>query len=189
MLLSALIFSSAAAIAAGPGSPSTPTATSTSATWSPRKLNFTYQGFTASYSCDGLQDEMKAILQRLGASKDLIVKSRGCTRFQGPESFPGVEATFSVLEPAEGADPGAANSQNVAAHWDKVTLDSDTPGRSNDGQCELIEQVKKYVLPLFKTRNLTYSSDCFPHADSLSGARLSVEVLRPVKSALPPAPP
>ena len=183
-LASALIVASTVATAAGSNDPAAQTATAISGKWAPRKLHFTYVGFTASYTCDGLRDQMKQILLQLGARKDLVVKPSGCTRLEGPEPFPGVDATFSVLEPA-GDDPGTAKSQGLPARWDKVTLDSDTHGRTRSGGCELIEQVKKSVLSLFTTRNLTYSSDCFPHAESLTGARLSVEVLRPVKPTPP----
>jgi hypothetical protein len=131
---------------------------------------------------------MKWILQQLGAGDDLVVKSRGCTRLVGPEPFPGVDATFSVLEPAGARDQGAVNFP-VAGRWDTVSLDSDTTRRTNAGSCELIEQVKKRVLPLFSTRNVDFSSDCFPHTDSLVGARLSVEVLRPDKTPTPQSAP
>lgn len=179
-----LIVGSTVAVAAGPDDSSTQAGTSVSASWVPRKLHFSYVGFTAHYSCDGLRDQMKRILQQLGVRKDLVLRSTGCTRLEGPESFPGVDATFSVLEPAGDGDHDAA-AQGVAARWDKVILDSDTPGRTGAGECELIEQVKQRVLPLFTTRNLTYSSDCFPHSESLGGVRLSVEVLRAVKSPAP----
>jgi hypothetical protein len=182
-----LITTLLAAVAVGaPSDDAAAEGASVSAKWVPRKLHYVYQGFTAHYSCDGLQEQVKQILQKLGAS-DLNVRRSGCTRLEGPEPFPGVNATFSVLEPATVAAKGAANSQEVAARWETVTLDASTPTRDNAGGCELIEQVKKEFLPLFATRNLQFSSDCFPHTASLVGAHLSVEVLRPVKPPPPPS--
>jgi hypothetical protein len=188
LLVSTLAVSSATAIAADSAASSTQSAAA-AAQWAPRKLHLVYMGFTSRYSCDGLQNQVKWILQQLGARDDLVVKRSGCTRLDGPEQSPGVEATFSVLEPAGEGTPSAGKSKDVAARWDSVTLNSDTPGRSNAGDCELIEQVKKQVLPLFTTRNPTYSSDCFPHSESLAGTRLSVEVLRPIRSAAPASAP
>lgn len=183
-----LLVGSAATVAAP--TDATQIASAAPAKWVPRKLKFIYQGFTSKYSCDGLQDQMKQILQQLGAGTDLVVKRYGCIRGEGPEPTPGVYATFSVLQTAGedgGAaskdDHGAAATKDVAARWDTVTINSDTPHQSNSGDCELIEQVKRQVLPLFTTRNLTFKSGCFPHDVSLAGARLSVEVLRPVKPA------
>ncbi len=187
VILGALVASSAAGVLTGAAvaapTDSSADATSTiTAKWVPKKLDFTFVGFTAHYSCDGLKGEMKAILQQLGAGKDLVLKSTGCVRFEGPETFPGVHATFSVLEPADSAGKDAANSPDVAARWDKITLDADKPRQTNDGHCELIEQVKKSVLPLFSTRNVQFSTDCFPHTESLAGAKISAEILKPVKA-------
>jgi hypothetical protein len=184
-----LIVGSAAAVADEANDQSADTSAPTSAKWAARKLHFTYMGFTSHYSCDGLRGQMTSILQELGVRDDLVVKSTGCTRFEGPEEFPGVDATFSVLVPAGSSEKGAAGSPAVAARWETVTLDSDATRRTGQGECELIEQVKQYVLPLFTTRNLSYSTHCFPHSDSLAGARLSVEVLRPVKPPPPKSPP
>jgi hypothetical protein len=152
------------------------------AKWVTRKLHYIYQGFTARYSCDGLQGEVTSILEKLGARKDLVVKRIGCTRLEGPEPFPGVDATFSVLVPADAAEQAAPDSQPVTARWENVTLQGSTPQRSNAPGCELIEAAKKTFLPLFTTQDLKFSSDCFPHTSSISSARLSVDVLRPVKT-------
>ena len=142
------------------------------AKWAPRKIHFMYSAdplssTTTFYSCDKLQDQVKAMLRQLGA-QDEVVKPFGCITNGGPEKFPGVDATFSVLEPAGSADEGSASPKSVEAHWDKVTFTPDT-------SCALIRQVKDRILPLFTTRNQTTA--CSP--------RFSVEVLRPVKSSSP----
>jgi hypothetical protein len=156
------------------------------ARWVPRELHFTYMGFTSTYSCDGLLDQMKQILQQLGAGEDLVIKTYGCSTPSGPQVMAGVQATFSVLVPADSSEQGSAGSAVVAARWDAVKMDADIPRHRNSGDCELIEQVKKEVLPLFTTRNLTFRSSCFPHQASIAGAHLSVEVLRPAQPAAGP---
>ena len=183
VLASTLIAGSAAA--AEPADTS-PQSAPVSAKWVSRKLHYIYQGFTAHYSCDGLQGAVQRILLQLGArATDLVVKRSGCTRLEGPEPNPGVNATFSVLEPADSGDKREANSQDVPARWENVTIEASTPTRENAGGCELIQDVKKQFLPLFATRNLKYSSDCFPHTESLLGASLKVDVLRAIR---PPKP-
>ena len=48
--------------------------------WTPREFRFTYQGFTAKYSCDGLSGRIKEVLLLLGARKqDLNVAPTGCS--------------------------------------------------------------------------------------------------------------
>ena len=163
---------SADATAAAPSAQ--PAAAPVSATWVARKLHFMYSPVsptftTTAYSCDGLESQMTSILRKLGASSDLSIRTTGCVRPSGPEKFPGVDVTFSALEPAAAGEHGqAAASHSVPAQWDKVTFDSDT-------SCQLLEQVKKNVLPLFATRNAT----------SACGTPFTVEVLRPIKAPSP----
>ena len=53
-------------------------------TWVHRHASFTYWGVTALYSCDGLEDNIRALLVHLGARKnDVKVNARGCPH--GPE--------------------------------------------------------------------------------------------------------
>src|ERR1700761_6038078 len=76
--------------------------------WVERKLDYTYQGFTTKYSCDGLRDNVRGVLLALGArKKDLQIHSNGCSRLNGaPEPFPGVTARFWVLVPVTPDDIG-----------------------------------------------------------------------------------
>ncbi len=169
------------------GAPGASAQATVEARWVPRKLQLVYMGFTSVYSCDGLVDQMKHILRQLGAGEDLMVTPYTCVRSSGPELMAGVQASFSVLELTGSGDHANAGSPVVSAYWDPVTLDADAPRHPGSGDCELLEQVKKEVLPLFATRNLKFNSSCFPHQVSLAGAHLSVEVLRPTKPAAAPA--
>ena len=165
VLASSLLVASASAVTAQANDQEA-TAAPTTAKWVPRKVHFMYSAIPSSnttyYSCDSLKSRMTEILRQLGA-RDEVVKTFGCIT-SGPERFPGIDATFSVLEPVAGADQSAASSKPVDAQWDKVTLTS-------DDSCALIQQVQRQVLPLFATRNST--PGC--------AQRFSVEVLRPAK--------
>ncbi len=140
----------------------------TVAKWAPRTIHFMYSAVPSStttyYSCDRLQERIAAILRQLGA-REAAIKPFGCFTNGGPEKFPGVDATFTVLEPVERDDH--SESAKVEAHWRKVTFNS-------EDSCALMEQVKRRILPLFATRN--QSSGCSP---------FSVEVLQPVKTSKP----
>src|SRR6185437_16725162 len=123
---------------------------STVAQWVPRSIHFMYSAVAPSsettfYSCDRLQGRITAILSQLGA-RDATIKPFGCFTNEGPERFPGVDATFSVLEPADSGD--RSESTRVKAHWQTVIL-------RTDDSCALMEQVKRRILPLFATRNQT----------------------------------
>jgi hypothetical protein len=85
---------------------------------------------------------------------------------------------MNVLQPA--ADESAtAGTQSVPAHWKRVDLTPDRDAVSAAGECELIEQVRQSILPLFATRNVEYSSNCVPHQLQNGAARLRAEVLVP----------
>ena len=83
-----------------------------------------------------------------------------------------------VLVPASSAEARSQmpGSPSVQAQWKKVAVVR--PGRLDSGNCQLIEQFRKTFLPLFTTRNASYSSTCVPYQVNL-GSRLSAEVLMP----------
>ncbi len=146
------------------------------AVWAPRHVRFIYQGFTTQYSCDGLREDIRTMLIKLGAH-DLKIRSYGCTRLVGVEPFPGVQVTMQVLVPAESAK-GKQSGPTVTAKWQNVVLMPDNASFEEQGNCELIEQFKETFLPLFTTRHISYRSTCVPHQIML-GTHLSAEVLMP----------
>ena len=152
---------------------------SVSAVWVPKQLQFFYQGFTTHYSCDGLRDQIRMMLQKLGA-QDLQVRDIGCIRSVGVEPFPGVSVSMRVLVPASSSAASSAQSATapVQAQWQSVVLLSANSSFEDQGNCELIEQFKETFLPLFTTRNVEYGSTCVPHQLML-GTHLSTQVLMP----------
>jgi hypothetical protein len=160
--------------------------------WVPREFRYTFQGFTAKYSCDGLRDRIKVVLLQLGARKqDLTVSPTGCSAgFGRPTIFPGVSVKMSVLEPL--SEKSAPDIQPVAALWRNVDVSRREPLRAA-GDCELTEQIKQSILPLFTTRNVEYKSTCVPHQLTPGGTTLKADVLvavpGPQVPAAPAAPP
>lgn len=146
------------------------------AVWAPRQLHFVFLGFTAHYSCDGLQDKMRHVLTELGAQRGFEVSFAGCSSPLGrPDPFPGVNIKMNVLQLADPRDTGA---QVVGAHWRKVDLHLEKDPVWEAGDCELLEQIKQKILPLFATRNVDFASNCVPHQVYL-GTRLSADLLVP----------
>lgn len=146
------------------------------AVWAPKEITFVYAGFTTKYSCDGLRSKIKDALLQLGAQKDLQISSTGCTNLRGgPETFPGVKVRMNVLQPTVGASTADA----LPAQWQAVELKTDYGTSSRVGDCELVEQIKREILPLFTTRNVELNSHCVPHQSSPGITSLKAEVLRP----------
>ena len=80
-----------------------------------------------------------------------------------------------VLQPVA----GTAKDKAVLALWQPVDLLARRDPVDAAADCELIEQVKQKILPLFATRNVQYSSACAAHQLLLGGTKLKADVLMP----------
>jgi hypothetical protein len=144
---------------------------SEAAAWVSKEVNFRYVGFSTKYTCDGLRDQMRSILLKLGARADLTLTGYGCIGTTAPETTPGVRIVMHVLQPApEGA-------QTVAAHWQSVDLLADRDLLEAARDCELISQLKRDVLPLFAVRHVEYRAVCPAYAAPVGGTLLKADVL------------
>jgi hypothetical protein len=147
------------------------------AVWVQKEKRFVFMGFTAKYSCDGLQERIRTVLIQLGARKDLEVRPSPCSApFGRPTVFPGVSIKMNVLQPVNGTTDTAATPP-VPAHWKRVDLTSAGDAVRDAGDCEVIEQIKQSILPLFTTRNVDYKSTCIPNQLTLGGTVLRADVL------------
>ena len=145
------------------------------AAWTTKQLNFVYQtGFTTKDPCDGLRDRMRELLTELGAH-DLQVRNYGCPG----TPFPGVHIKMSVLQPAH----EWAIGRTVPASWKKVDLLADREVVNAAADCELMEQIKQKVLPLFATRTVDYSAVCQKNKLLPGGTLLTADVLVPDQRA------
>jgi hypothetical protein len=144
------------------------------AAWTTKELNFVYQtGFTTEYTCDGLRDRMRGLLAELGAH-DIQVRNYGC-----PGSpFPGVHIRMSLLQSAH----EWAIGRTVPAYWKKVDLLADREPLNAAADCELIEQIRQKVLPLFATRAVDYGAVCQKYKLLPGGTLLTADVLVPDQS-------
>jgi hypothetical protein len=170
------------------GAPAQAPVTTEPAVWTQKEVQFTYMGFTTHYTCDGLRDTVREMLLQLGARKDdLKVYEQPCSRPDRPDPFPGVKIKMSVLQPAA----AAADGSTVNAYWKPIKLPYRSVGLDAAGQCELLEQFKQKVLPLFTTRNVDLHASCVPHQLEPLGTSLQAEVLvtdqKKVASAAPPS--
>jgi len=157
--------------------------------WTPKEFRFIYMGFTSHYSCDGLADKMRSILLQLGARPDLRIRQMPCSGALGrPTEFPGVTVNMNVLVPWD-ATSATATVTPVPAQWKMMELSTERDPLREAGDCELIEQVKAHVLPLFSTRNVDFRSTCVPNQLQIGGTRLNAEVLRALDQQAPGAKP
>ncbi|HET9694922.1 MAG TPA: hypothetical protein VFP48_11100 [Steroidobacteraceae bacterium] len=178
------------------------------AVWVELEHNFIYLGQTAYYSCDGLRDKVRYILQQAGARPDLKV-SMSCVG-AGVETTPGVriKAAFPAEATPErlaqlaaeapkrellarvtgNGDQLEADAAQFPAVWRRVEFEGRGRGRIEDGDCELLEQLMERVLVPAGVRVAPESRlSCVPHQLPIGSVRLVLDTLQ--KAPEPDAPP
>jgi len=142
--------------------------------WQQHKYDFQFFGFTTTYSCDGLADKLKVLLIAAGARADSKSRPGACSQqFGRPDKFASATLTFYTLAPLA-TTPGAAGPR-VDGIWRPVSLAPRTPRELAIGDCELVEQFRDKVLPMFTTRNIDSNVTCVPHQESGSLINLKFE--------------
>lgn len=165
------------------------------AIWKEQEISFFFQSQTTFYSCSSLEAKLQRILKALGTQSKVRVRSIDCQ--QGPVRMPRVTATISApveATPAaiaerdkdkskrelaarvrgESEDPAALAP--FPAQWKRVSL---SRGAVNlePGDCELIDELRRKVLPKLAVRLVENGMQCTPGQVSMSQPQLEVEAL------------
>jgi hypothetical protein len=152
------------------------------AAWKKHQFDFTYVGFTTRYSCEGLRDKMRVLLDASGARPGFKVTLGACATAPGRVTeFPRVRLVF---ETAQIPAPGSGDAgEPVVAQWRPVTLARSQPRPLEPGDCELVEQFRDRVLPAFTTRGMDGDINCIPHQLSVSSFLLRFETLEGLRES------
>jgi hypothetical protein len=156
--------------------------TSVNAVWRERHIGFAYVGRTARYSCDGLREKVRAMLLDLGARRDLKVVALGCgaERVGLDAMQPSLDLVFTspALSGNLGRPAHAGDLAPVLAHFEEFTLTGDTFRNLGIGDCELVEEFARQVLPKLAARHVTQDITCVPNQISGNRFRVHGEVLK-----------
>ena len=157
--------------------------------WQKHEYSFVFLGFTSTYSCDGLADKLRLLLIASGARRDAKARTGACpTGFGHPDRFARAELTFYTLAPGQPHQVSSATlvgATPVEGVWRPVALTDRSPQELGPGDCELVDQFRTAVLPMFTTRNIDNHMTCVPHQYSGSVINLKFESF----SAPPSRPP
>jgi hypothetical protein len=155
------------------------------AVWKEQRLDFSYMGRTARYSCEGLRDKMRSLLLDLGARRDLKVSLFACNEdaplrrgYLGPR----LNIVFSSpVLPDPAAQPlHAGDLSAVEARYESFTLTSDAFRNYGVGDCELVEEFARQILPKFATKDVKQDITCVPYQASGSHFLVRGEILQAV---------
>jgi hypothetical protein len=156
--------------------------------WQKHQYTFAFMGFTSTYSCDGLADKLKLLLIAAGARHDVKSRPGACaTGFGRPDKFARADLTFFTLAP--GAADAASGGRPVDGIWRPVAFADRSPRELSTGDCELVEQFRSNVLPMFTTRNVDNHTTCVPYENSGSVINLKFESFAARPSPAGTAPP
>ena len=160
-----------------------------------QEIDFYFQSFNTFYSCHSLEDRVRQLLVALGADKNMRVRVTSCfgneiARFPNVRiqlSSP-VEATPEVLAELEKTrstreltarvrgEPMVEPTAQYPAYWKPVSL-SRGSFRLEPGDCELVDQLKRKVLPKLAVRIVKDELSCPPNQIPMGQPRLEVEAL------------
>jgi hypothetical protein len=153
-------------------------------TWQSHKYTFQFLGFTTTYSCDGLADKLRLLLLAAGARADVKAQPGACASgFGRPDKFARADLTFYTLTPTE----APTDAKPVNGTWRPVTFANNSPRELGLGDCELIEQFRDRVLPMFNTRNVVSNTACVPYQYSGSTIDLKFDSFAAVPAKKQPA--
>lgn len=144
-------------------------------TWQHHQAEFDFRGFTSAYSCDGLEGKVKQILKFFGA-RNPSVEASGCPR--GPDSLSHMVWVKVAFETLAVAPADAPAGEIVPARWTPFTLNRQRPFFMDEGDCELIDDMKPVLIANFSLRKLSYSAVCTPHEVTFADFRVDGEVLK-----------
>ena len=151
--------------------------------WVQRSYNMQYMGFTSTYSCDGLSDKLKVLVKASGARSDIKASPGACSSgFGRPDQFANARITFFALVPVSEAKPEELDGAKDQGVWETVEIATRKPRELQNGDCELVEQFRDHVLPLFARRNVDERITCVPNQQSGSSYYMHFEVFRPLKA-------
>jgi len=165
------------------------------AIWMDQEFAFYFQSQTTFYSCSSLEGKLERILTALGAQAHVKVRSVDCQ--SGPVRMPRVlvkgrtpvEATPQAIAQR---DKGKSKRELTArvrgetedpealapfpAQWKRVSLSRGAVGLE-PGDCELIDELRRKVLPKLAVRIVEDGTHCTPHQLTLGQPQLQVDAL------------
>jgi hypothetical protein len=166
------------------------------AIWKNQEFAFFFQSQTTFYSCSSLEAKLERILKVLGARKPYVkVRSVDCQ--SGPVRMPRV--VVNITAPVEATpeaiaerDKGKSKRELAArvrgekedpaalapfpAQWQRVSLSRGAVDLE-PGDCELIDELRRKVLPKLAIRITNDSTHCTPHQLTLGQPQLEVDAL------------
>jgi hypothetical protein len=166
------------------------------AIWKDQEFAFFFQTQTTFYSCSSLEAKMERILKLLGAAAQVRVRSVDCQSAgriarmpriiinvhapveATPEAYAERDKNKSTRELAARVRGEKEDTEALAAfpaQWKRVSLSR--KANLEPGDCELIDELRRKVLPKLAVRLVKDNTHCTPHQLTLGQPQLEIEAL------------
>ena len=169
------------------------------AVWKPQRMNFVYRGYSTLYSCRSLQQKLQTILTTVGARGGVELRTYSCddelaiARFQIVLTSP-VEATPENVEQLTTYDArdelvahvrgerlaSAEDLPRFPAVWKTISFARSREMKLAPGDCELVEQLRRHILPRMAVQIVNDRVRCSPFGN-IGKPQLTVSALVPVE--------
>ncbi len=144
------------------------------AQWEAHQIRFRYSGFSSHYTCDGIRSTLKRLLKLLGARDDVRVES-SCIDHLRPQRFHRTLLAFAMPVPADKTD---ISREIIPAEWQEVRITGVSSRYLDAGDCELVEQFQRQVLPKLSARNKKKKLRCIPYRHQLNTLNIKMIALK-----------
>lgn len=170
------------------------------AVWRVQTVQFEYRGESTSYSCGSLRRRVRAILIRMGAHEDTVVRAQACYDLSGlarlqinmATPVPATPENLKALSEHDSRDELIARLRGEAlkssadlvrfpAEWRRISLARDKTLKLEPGDCELVEQLRDEILPLMAVRVVKDNLRCSAVFGTYTRPQLTVEALVPAQ--------
>jgi hypothetical protein len=168
------------------------------AVWKVQSFDFSYGGLATSYSCGALRKRVRSILLRMGAHESIEVRTTGCydlseaatlriTLASPVEATPenvraltNYDAKDELIARVRGEALGsAADLERFAAEWRTISLARDKQLKLAPADCELVEHLRRDVLPRMSVRVIDDNLRCSRAFGNYTRPQLTVSALVP----------
>lgn len=181
-----------------------PDAAPIEAVWKTQHIRFVYRGFSTLYSCSGLRTTLERVLVNVGARDSIRLQAYTCDdqsavmAFQLTIESP-VEATPENVRELTTYDShdalvatlhgerlrSAEDLPRFPAVWRTVSFARDRQMKLTPGDCELVQEVRRQILPKMSVHIIRDNVRCSP-LGQIAPPQLTVSALVPAPVTIEP---
>jgi hypothetical protein len=152
------------------------------AQWKAYQVRFNYYPFRTFYSCDAIERKLERLLILLGARNDARaeVKCYGNDNLKRRREQRSYKLLLAFAMPVP-ADKTEISKEIFPAEWHETRVAGSLSRYLDGGDCELVDQFQRYVVPLLQVKKSTNSLHCSPMRRSSSKLRIRMTSLRAIE--------